>query len=112
MAGTKAWWLRVALVAGLGLGGLTAAVWSAADKPVPAGHPPAAAEPAALPTGAVVRLGSTSFRHSGDVQGLAFAPDGKSVYALGDGSYSGWAVPDGRSLVASREVARRESIAT
>ena len=36
MTGTRTWWLRVALVVGLGLGGLTAAVWSAADKPVPA----------------------------------------------------------------------------
>ena len=36
MTGTRAWWLRVAMVVGLGLGGLTAAVWSAADKPVPA----------------------------------------------------------------------------
>ena len=35
MSNAKTWWLRAALVAGLGLGGLTAAVWSAADRPAP-----------------------------------------------------------------------------
>jgi RNA polymerase sigma factor (sigma-70 family) len=105
MTGATMWWLRVALVVGLGLGGLTAAVWSAADKPAPADDPPAAAEPTSLPAGAVIRLGSTVFRHPGDVGGLAFSPDGKGVYALGDGSYSGWAVPEGQSLLA---VERRE----
>jgi RNA polymerase sigma factor (sigma-70 family) len=108
MTGTKAWWLRVALVTGLGLSGLTAAVWSATDRPAPA-EPPAAAEPAALPAGAVVRLGSTGFRHPGEVKALAFAPDGKGVYAVGDGAYSGWAVPDGRSLVAVDHRDKRNS---
>jgi RNA polymerase sigma factor (sigma-70 family) len=101
MTGTRAWWLRVAVVTGLGIGGLAAAVWSAADKPAPAAPPPAAAGPAALPPGAVVRLGSTGFRHPGEVKALAFSPDGTAVYAAGEGAYSGWAVPDGRSLAAA-----------
>lgn len=105
MTATKTWWLRVALAGVLGLGGVTAAVWSATEKPAPAEQPPAAAGPAALPAGAVVRLGSPGFRHPGEVNGLAFSPDGKGVYAVGDGAYSGWAVSDGRSLVA---VAPRE----
>ncbi len=105
MTSTKAWWLRVALVAGLGLGGVTAAVWSAADKPIRAVPPPAAAEPAGAAGRRGHRLGSHQLPSSGEVHGLAFSPDGKSVFALGDGAYSGWAVPDGRSLVG---VERRE----
>ncbi len=37
-----------------------------------------------LPKGALLRLGTARFRHAGDVWDLAFAPDGKSIFSIGN----------------------------
>lgn len=100
------WWAPVVVVAGLGLGTAAAAVWMADGRPTPpVGAKPTAraagAEPTDLPKGAVARLGSAAFRHPGEVQGLAFAADGKRLTAVGPAAVSGWAVPDGRLAVAA-----------
>jgi WD40 repeat protein len=53
----------------------------------------------ALPAGAVARLGTARFRHPGPVRAIAFAPDGKSLFAAGeDTPVRRWAVPDGKLL--------------
>lgn len=104
--GTTSWWLRAALVAGLGVGAAAAAagVWQVEDPPPAARPAPAAApEQTDLPKGAVARLGSAAFRHPGEVEGLGFAADGKRLAAVGPAAVSGWAMPDGGVEVSERE---------
>src|SRR5439155_18575965 len=95
----KTWWAW-AVLAVAGLGGAAVAVWPGGKTQPPAR--PAAEVPAApeQPKAMVARLGSVGFRHPGEVHGLAFSPDSKRLSAVGSGAYSGWSVPDGRSLVA------------
>src|SRR4051794_10075152 len=56
--------------------------------------PPAAA--GSLPLGARARLGGVALRHPGNVEDLAFAPDGKTLAAVGqDGVIRLWDVATG-----------------
>ncbi|MBN9523116.1 hypothetical protein J0H58_32150, partial [bacterium] len=92
------WWVRAALVAGLGVGTAVAAagVWQT-DDPPPNPRPAAVAVPGQtdLPKGVVARLGLPAFRHPGEVDGLAFAAAGKRLAAVGPTAVSAWAVPGG-----------------
>src|SRR5262245_5093446 len=49
-----------------------------------------------LPRGAVARLGSAHFWHRGQVQGLVFTPDGKSVASASDDGVFVWDVISGK----------------
>jgi RNA polymerase sigma factor (sigma-70 family) len=109
MSSTR-WLMRVAMVAGLGLGtaAAAAAVWTTQDRPTPPserGPAPraAASAPTDLPKGAIARLGTAAFRHPGDVQALAFVTDGKRLAAIGPSAVSGWTVPDGKVVAAAGE---------
>jgi RNA polymerase sigma factor (sigma-70 family) len=90
-----AWWVRVAVVAGLGLGAAAtlAAVRFEEPRPVPSGT--------AAEKGAVVRLGNAAFRHKGGVEGLAFTADGQRLAAFGPQAVSVWAVPSGQVAVST-----------
>jgi WD40 repeat protein len=58
-------------------------------------QPPPAAD--ALPPGALARLGGVGLRHDGTVEGLAFAPDGKTLASVGqDGALRLWDTTTGR----------------
>jgi RNA polymerase sigma factor (sigma-70 family) len=107
----------LALVFTLGLLGAGTSLLSAPPPP-PAEAPPVAAEeeqPAAeqppapkagvdaqgdpLPPGALARFGTLRLRHGYSVQGIAFAPDGKSlVSAAPDHLVRQWEVPTGREI--------------
>lgn len=51
-----------------------------------------------LPTGALMRLGTTHWRHSDHCTLAAFVGDGKSAITAGyDGLVARWSVPDGRN---------------
>ncbi|HEX4613039.1 MAG TPA: sigma-70 family RNA polymerase sigma factor, partial [Urbifossiella sp.] len=108
MAGTT-WWVRAALVVGLGVGTAVAAagMWGAGEPPA---APPAPAAPAAgpgdLPKGVLARLGSSAFRHPGEVGSVAFAAGGRQLAAVGQGAYSRWAVADGLTTVSARSDAK------
>lgn len=105
---TTTWWVRAALAVGLGVGAAVAAagVWAPDDGPTPpdpkAGPADRAPDQIGLPKGAIARLGSTTFRHPGEVGGLAFSADGRRLSAVGDGAYSSWAVPGGAAEVSTR----------
>ena len=102
------WWVRAALAASLGLGttAAVAAVWVSDHQPTPKTDTTPvrlAAEPVPteLPKGAIARLGSTAFRHPGELQGLVFSPDSTQLAAIGPSAVSRWALPDGKSVLAA-----------
>jgi WD40 repeat protein len=103
--------LRAAVVL-LVLGGLTVGATAlarraGADKPAAAakapGPPPAPADRDGdrLPVGVLARLGTTNWRHSGAVTGIAFSPDGARVLTSGwtDGSVRVWETATGRECL-------------
>src|SRR5206468_1160958 len=53
-----------------------------------------------LPAGAMARIGTLRFRHGSDVNEIAFAPDGRTVYTAchGDKLARAWAVAGGREV--------------
>ena len=51
-----------------------------------------------LPAGAIIRLGSTRFRHSESIDVLDTSPDGRILYGRGSGSLSAWDAASGQLL--------------
>lgn len=53
-----------------------------------------------LPSGAIARYGTTRLRHAGQIRGLAFSPDGKSIASLcpEDNSVRIWDVTTGQQI--------------
>jgi RNA polymerase sigma factor (sigma-70 family) len=101
LRGTLALLLTVGL-AGAGVGLLARPADQAPPSP-PGGardaaevkHEPAAPA-AALPEGALARLGSDRLRHGASVSDLAFSPDGKALVSAGAGQLRVWDVATGR----------------
>src|SRR5205807_7583199 len=55
------------------------------------------------PDGAIVRLGTTRFRHDSSIWGIAFAPDGKTVFSSShDGTVRRWDVATGKEVRQAR----------
>src|SRR5262249_10821554 len=74
--------------------------------PLRGGGPPSAADGGArtdrygdpLPPGALARLGTVRFRHTGEVTAVAFAPDSKTVASAGGKGIHLWEVATGKEL--------------
>jgi WD40 repeat protein len=70
------------------------------DPPQPAGEKRARTDRYGdlLPPGALARLGTVRFRHTGEVTAIAFAPDSKAVASAGGKGIHLWEVATGREL--------------
>src|SRR5262249_60329726 len=70
-----------------------------AARGAPARPPPPGAAGDPLPPGAVARLGSTRWRHSGTVTFVHFLPDSKTLLSAGrDGTVRLWEVATGKQV--------------
>ena len=65
----------------------------------------------ALPSGALARIGTQRFRHSGSVRGIAYTPDGKLLASVGDEGLRLWDPTSGKPAVPLVPIFGLESVA-